>query len=362
MRQFRLKFQLVVLDILFTRNEAFLPGSSYIIYAERKRGQKAYRKLKFSSQTFIPDDLSRVQINQGMKMRTTLRQTLTDKYLEQYQPKQMKLKIRQETKISPFDSLFRDIGCVSLDLHTLASSVSGQEYDFPLVDPEGLCDAVVRIRVAHSFVQHRTWCSWMALTCHRRRKKELSISRMADNLNIFDHLKRMKSSSSSGSSSLRVDVVAGGTDQHSEPSSGDIEPFDMLKANSSRRSVDMTTNALPCAPSSNPVAAVLVDRVRWSKPFSQSRSQHEIEGSMIDEENIYFCVYGEQQVAIADNSPMFYHSLGLSPLPQSPLPKLSEQNDVLLAASFEGNDSDEEEDEEKEDCPFGVSFYDMLDA
>lgn len=185
MRQLRLKFHLVVQDVLFTRNEAFLPGSSYTIYAKKKRGQRVYRKLKTSSQAFLRDDLARVQINQCMNLRTTLRQTLADKYLEQYQPKQMKLKIRQETKLSPFDSLFRDIGYVLLDLHTLVSSASEQEYDFPLVDSEGLCDAVVRIRVAHSFIQHRTWCSWMALTCQRRSRKELSISRMADNQNVM---------------------------------------------------------------------------------------------------------------------------------------------------------------------------------
>lgn len=167
--------------------------------------------------------------------------------------------------------------------------------------------------------------------------------------------------SSSRSSSLRGDVVAGGTDQHSEPSSGDMEPIDVLKGNSSRRSVDIAINNSSYAHTCDPAGDLLVDRVRWSKPFSQSRSQHEIEGCTIDEENIYFCVYGEQQVAIADNSPMFYRSLGLSSLSQIPLPNLSERN-VHSAASFELNDSDEEEDEEKEDCPFGVSFYDMLDA
>lgn len=183
-KKFRLEFQLVVQNILFTRNEAFLPRSSYIIYTKKKKGQKVYNKIKTSKQNSVADDPTNVQINDCMKMKTTLKQTLADKYLEQYRPKQMKLKIRQKTKTSSLQSCYRDIGYIVLDLHTLASSASDQEYDFPLVDPKGKCDAVVRIRVLHSFVHDKKWCGWMALTCRKKRKRELSTSRLAVNQNV----------------------------------------------------------------------------------------------------------------------------------------------------------------------------------
>eukprot|EP00981_Chlorochromonas_danica_P002576 scaffold504_cov189-Ochromonas_danica.AAC.11 len=242
-KKLRFEFGLLFQNILFTRNEAFLPGSSHVIYAKKKKGLKVYNKIKTSSQNFLTDDPAHLQINDCMKIKATLKQTLADKYLERYQPKQMKLKIRQKTKISSLNSHSRYIGYIVLDLHTLASSASDQEYDFPLVDPKGKCEAVVRIRVMHSFVQHKKWCDWMALTCHRKRKRELTTSRLAVNQTMFDELVRMKSSS--GSSSLRFEPVSERTALPCQPSGDNKENIDILKENGSQRSTAMTIVSSP---------------------------------------------------------------------------------------------------------------------
>lgn len=178
--KYKVKFRLHIKDISFTQNDYFLAGSTYTIFLKKKKR----KRIKSLNVVRTPEDLSCLEINETLKIRTTLKQDLPSKYLEQFLPVKKKVVIRQVTKQGELESLYKDVGYIYLNLHEIAKGPEQQEMVFTLIDPDSCAEATIRVDMEYFFVVPRKLFTCDLFACCRKKPKQLTQDRWSTNKSV----------------------------------------------------------------------------------------------------------------------------------------------------------------------------------
>lgn len=141
--QFYVSFRLHVKEIRFKRNDYFLRDSRYTIF--QKSG--IFRKSKLKSHETITEinQLARLSVEERLKVYAYVRQSIQGKYINKYKPVYRKVVIRQVTRISEYDDVYRNIGYIELPCHELIKVKEPTEFIFPIMDDDGGVEATVKV-------------------------------------------------------------------------------------------------------------------------------------------------------------------------------------------------------------------------
>ncbi|RYG94985.1 hypothetical protein EON65_56650 [archaeon] len=93
--------------------------------------------------------------------------------------------IRQLTRTGSTETVYRDMGHITLQLHELALQPSGREVSFQLVDHDDCAEATVRVQVDYIFIPPQRCIDWGALSCCRKKEKELQVDRLSKNREVW---------------------------------------------------------------------------------------------------------------------------------------------------------------------------------